>query len=97
MGIYLEPGSGIGVTQLPLRHLWRSATFEKQCGMQVSEGVEAGARKTELVRGKEFEEVSEFVFAARVYHGQKPDPRCARKSLRYRAEVRTCPDSGQLG
>lgn len=49
--------------------------------MQVSEGVEAGARKTELVRGKEFEEVSEFVFAARVYHGQKPDPRCARKSL----------------
>jgi hypothetical protein len=77
MGIYLEPGSGIGVTQLSLRHLWRSATFEKQCGMQVSEGVEAGARKAELVRGKEFEEVSEFVFCGKSLSWPK-----TRRSLR---------------
>lgn len=74
MGIYLEPGSGIGVTQLPLRHLWRSATFEKQCGMQVSEGVEAGARKTELVRGKEFEEVVRICFCGKSLSWPKTRP-----------------------
>lgn len=49
VGIDFERGSGVGVAPLPLRHLWRSAAFEKQCCVHVSEGVEAGLRNAELL------------------------------------------------
>lgn len=50
MGIQVERSSEVRVAQLPLCHLWRSAGFEKQCCVRLSEGMEASARSADLIR-----------------------------------------------